>query len=64
MYVVSGHEGGHFGAQSVTNRRSLWRNRELVYWLRAVPRPARRRVLCLRLYQVSQGSILRNITCY
>jgi hypothetical protein len=23
----------------VTNRRSLYRNRELVYWLRAVPRP-------------------------
>jgi hypothetical protein len=38
----------------VTNRRSLYRNRDLVYWLRAVPRP-----------EVSSGVIseaLSNIT--
>jgi hypothetical protein len=49
---------------SVSNRRSLCRNRELVYWLRAVPRPVRRWVLCLRLYRVLRDSILGSIARY
>jgi hypothetical protein len=48
----------------VTNRCSLYRNRELVYWLRAVPRPVVSSGIMSEALSLIIGSILGSIARY
>jgi hypothetical protein len=50
--------------RGITNRRPLYRNRELVYWLKAIPRPELSSGFISEALSSITGSILRNIACY
>jgi hypothetical protein len=49
---------------TVTNRRPLYRNRELVYWLRAIPRPEVSSGFMSEALSNIMGSILGSIARY